>query len=344
MYWYYKYPLFLLFALVVLGTGALVWKALPEKVVDKVKTPFESDVEHDSDGAADGKVNGAEDGGAKVPPIPSPSGDTTVSTGGSKPPSAAPTVDVQMLLAGARRQLGADNLIAARALASKAMKGVALEFDRQWYECAELITQVNTRLMNSSVPAPEKISYTIREGDALVRIAYRNRTTVGALQRLNDSLAKDDSRIYPGRILFYIKADWKIRVVKSRFLLILQNGDEFYKLYHIAIGRENRTPEGTFEIISKVLHPEWTHPTGRVIPYGDPENVLGTHWMALKPVGATPKHLIGYGIHGTKDPDSIGTRASLGCVRMLNDKIAELYEYIPTPAARQPGVTVTIEE
>ena len=34
------------------------------------------------------------------------------------------------------------------------------------------------------------------------------------------------------------------------------------------------------------------------------------------------------GIHGTNEPESIGTRASMGCVRLHNDKVLELKKYV----------------
>ncbi|MDD6850571.1 MAG: L,D-transpeptidase [Veillonellaceae bacterium] len=36
----------------------------------------------------------------------------------------------------------------------------------------------------------------------------------------------------------------------------------------------------------------------------------------------------GIGIHGTHDPNSIGTNASEGCIRMYNQDVAELKEII----------------
>ena len=35
-----------------------------------------------------------------------------------------------------------------------------------------------------------------------------------------------------------------------------------------------------------------------------------------------------YGIHGTNNPDSIGTAASSGCIRMRNSDVEELYSLV----------------
>lgn len=50
-----------------------------------------------------------------------------------------------------------------------------------------------------------------------------------------------------------------------------------------------------------------------------PGGVFGSRWMEFKPQ---------YGIHGTNNPASIGTRASLGCVRMHNRDVEELYSKV----------------
>jgi hypothetical protein len=43
-----------------------------------------------------------------------------------------------------------------------------------------------------------------------------------------------------------------------------------------------------------------------------------------------------YGIHGTNEPDSIGKDESLGCIRMAQDDLEELYDLVPL------GTPVTI--
>jgi lipoprotein-anchoring transpeptidase ErfK/SrfK len=247
-------------------------------------------------------------------------------------------------LTAATRQYEEQNLVSARALATRAMleEGVA-EFDRDWFQAVELISRINTIIMNSEAPAPEKKAYTIRDGDALTRIAYRHNTTVGALQRLNESLSEANATIYPGRVLYYIEGDWHIRVSRSRFVLLLYSGDEIYKMYRVGIGRQNRTPLGIFRIDSKVIHPDW-NPPGKNIPYGDPENVLGTHWLGLEPVEGTEPTLRGYGIHGTWEPETVGTAASAGCVRMRNEDVNELFDFIPLPPEEGGGTRVVIED
>jgi lipoprotein-anchoring transpeptidase ErfK/SrfK len=94
------------------------------------------------------------------------------------------------------------------------------------------------------------------------------------------------------------------------------------------VGRQGRTPSGTFKIAGKTLEPEWYY-NGKTIPYGDKRNVLGTRWMALKPIKGTDPNLRGYGIHGTWMPETVGTQCSNGCIRMRNKEVEELFSILP---------------
>ena len=58
---------------------------------------------------------------------------------------------------------------------------------------------------------------------------------------------------------------------------------------------------------------------------GVPNNPLGTRWIGISYKGGWK-----YGIHGNSNPRSIGTYASMGCVRMFNSDVEKLYEKVKT--------------
>jgi len=209
-------------------------------------------------------------------------------------------------------------------------------FSNAWTEAVDILNQVNTKLLNSDAPAPEKELYEIKSGDTLVEIARRYRTTVEALQRGN-RLNPDSAKIFPGMILHIYRGDWRIVVDKEHFKLLLYDKDRIFKVYDVAVGRQDRTPAGTFKIVNRLREPAWT-PPGRIIPYGHPENVLGTRWMGIAATGETDSALKGYGIHGTWEPQTVGTQASEGCIRMRNEDVEELFDIVP------PGTPVTIKD
>jgi lipoprotein-anchoring transpeptidase ErfK/SrfK len=57
---------------------------------------------------------------------------------------------------------------------------------------------------------------------------------------------------------------------------------------------------------------------------GGPGNPLGARALYLHQNGRDTL----YRIHGTNQPDSIGKSVSSGCIRMLNEHIAELYDQV----------------
>jgi lipoprotein-anchoring transpeptidase ErfK/SrfK len=123
------------------------------------------------------------------------------------------------------------------------------------------------------------------------------------------------------------KGTFKIAVDKSDNVLTVFMNDAFFKRYSVGTGAYNKTPVGRFTVTDKIAQPPWWRPDGKQIPFGDPENLLGTRWMAIR--SPDDPFLTGYGIHGTWEPDTIGKQASAGCVRMLNSDVEELFTLIP---------------
>ena len=251
-------------------------------------------------------------------------------------PRSPVSVGVTQLLNAADGQMLADSPRRPRTGPPRLSSPSVVEFDQTWWRAATIINQANTIFMNSAAPCPEKQAYVIRSGDSLSRIGTQFHSSVGAIQRLNE-LSRTNPIIHPGNSLQLLTGNWAIRVSKSQFALLLYFNNDLFRVFRVGIGRQDRTPVGTFVITSKIVHPAWT-PPGKNIPYGDPENILGSHWMGLTPTGSTNQALRGYGIHGTWEPDSIGTAASAGCVRMRNEEVEELYDFIPMPLTNAPQV------
>jgi lipoprotein-anchoring transpeptidase ErfK/SrfK len=70
---------------------------------------------------------------------------------------------------------------------------------------------------------------------------------------------------------------------------------------------DRRTPEGEFEIISVEDSSGWER---------DGERVYGPFFLRI---GCPPWE--GIGIHGTNEPETVGTKATLGCIRMRNEDL-----------------------
>jgi len=107
----------------------------------------------------------------------------------------------------------------------------------------------------------------------------------------------------------------KILINLAQRRLSLYNKEQVQKSYPVAIGKPaTPTPVGTYTVVHKIVNPHL--------------RVLGTRWLGLDNPG--------YGIHGNNNPASIGTMASLGCVRMYNRDVEEIFPQVPV------GTTVEI--
>ena len=115
-------------------------------------------------------------------------------------------------------------------------------------------------------------------------------------------------------------------------LLMYRHGDEVVRAWECGIGKPgHETPIGEYKIGIKQKKP--AHTT-KGLPYGHPENPLGSRWLALELDGRNTS----YGIHGTSDPDGVGGEVSLGCIRMRNRDVDQLFEILPV------GSTVILQE
>jgi hypothetical protein len=115
----------------------------------------------------------------------------------------------------------------------------------------------------------------------------------------------------------------------ARHLLYLF-GDEVAAVWEVAIGApESETPEGEYRVGDMREDPPWFRPSEGMIPYGDPRNELGTHWIGWDRLDGQRSH---YGFHGTWEPERIGEAVSDGCIRMRNEDVETLYRVLPRGA------------
>lgn len=166
--------------------------------------------------------------------------------------------------------------------------------------------------------------YTLQAGDTYGKIAHREGISLEWLRRANK-----DQKLFEGRTIKVPTVQDTLRIHKTKKILEWRRGDQWIKEYPVAVGkRESETPPGTFQIKTKVKDPVW-YWLKLQVPAGSPKNLLGTRWLGLNKKG--------YGIHGTRDPKSIRSAASHGCIRMHNHDIEELFDWISL------GTKVTIQ-
>jgi lipoprotein-anchoring transpeptidase ErfK/SrfK len=121
---------------------------------------------------------------------------------------------------------------------------------------------------------------------------------------------------------------------EHRFLYYILGSDQAIR-YGVGVGREGFAWSGEAYIGMKRRWPRWLPPEEMVqrdvhaaawangMP-GGPENPLGARALYLHANGQDTL----YRIHGTNDPTSIGKAMSSGCVRMLNEDVADLFDRV----------------
>jgi lipoprotein-anchoring transpeptidase ErfK/SrfK len=117
-----------------------------------------------------------------------------------------------------------------------------------------------------------------------------------------------------------------ISTAERRLYYVLGDGTAIR--YGIGVGRPGFTWSGVRHVTMKREWPDWTPPSQMLrrrpdLPRhmkGGIENPLGARAMYL---GDTL-----YRIHGSNEPDTIGTAVSSGCFRLTNDDVIDLYERV----------------
>jgi len=137
-----------------------------------------------------------------------------------------------------------------------------------------------------------------------------------------------------GGIFYYFK---KVEEIQNSSFVLINKADMTLSLFDyrgkliqksgIATGKVSgnkknkgdlKTPEGVFRIVEIQDASNWSHDF-KDDTLGDIKGAYGPYFIRLDVPGQK-----GIGIHGTHDSNSIGTRASEGCIRMHNDDVRKL--------------------
>jgi lipoprotein-anchoring transpeptidase ErfK/SrfK len=114
----------------------------------------------------------------------------------------------------------------------------------------------------------------------------------------------------------------------TRYLYLVQGNNRAIR-YGIGVGRDGFRWSGVHRISRKAEWPDWTPPPEMIErqPYlprfmaGGPGNPMGARALYI---GSTV-----YRLHGTNQPQTIGSAVSSGCFRLVNPDIIDLYERVP---------------
>lgn len=145
------------------------------------------------------------------------------------------------------------------------------------------------------------------------------------------------------------KADdlqYYVFVKKSAFTVYLMDEkNNVIKTYDCTLGKnpgqkekrgDMKTPTGTFYVDEIDDARSWTHDFGD--GKGEIKGAYGPWFISLNTDAQSRGTWGGIGIHGTHKPDAMGTRDSEGCIRLRNENVVDLKQYV------RVGTKVIIEE
>jgi lipoprotein-anchoring transpeptidase ErfK/SrfK len=262
------------------------------------------------------------------------------SANGTPPPNLAapkpgPIVTGNGPLADGRARLSAGQFLEARSALTDALQSGKLS-DSDVPGAKALLSEINqTVIFSPRVISgdPFVLAYSVRQGDSLAKIAAANGTTWELLSRINHL---DPRRLRYGTTIKVIRGPFFAVVTKKTFTMDIylgglpdQKGSTYVESFVVGLGKDDSTPTGLWAIAAhaKLRHPTYYPPEGgSPIDADDPKNPLGGYWIGLTGVEGQAAGQSSYGIHGTIEPDSIGKQASMGCIRLRNDDIAQVFD------------------
>ena len=277
------------------------------------------------------------DGGIDAPPPVLKQAETlTAPTDNALLPVSAPPPVGYM--AEGQRLIDTGDLLAARRVLNDALQTNALppaeaeEVKGKLRDLNRVIVFTPTKRFGDD---PHQGEHIVERGDMLGKIAGPLDVPYGLLERVNAVTA---NRIRVGQSLKTIQGPIHAVVDKSDFTVDLylaalpgRPGSTYLTTYPVGLGSDSSTPTGLWEVTrgGKLVNPEWTNPrTNEVFSRDDPENPLGERWIGLTGIAGEALGQPSYGIHGTIQPETIGTNASMGCVRLVAEDVAEVYDML----------------
>lgn len=173
-------------------------------------------------------------------------------------------------------------------------------------------------------------TYTVRSGDLLDIIGRRLKVPYDVLMQINN--IPRPQALQAGKALKVIKGPFHVKVCRTTFTMDLYLQDTYVRSFKVGLGRPGyETPTGRWRVQDggKLIQPTWTDPdSGRVYKANDPDYPLGTRWIALEGIEGAAVGRTGFAIHGTKEPEQIGTAGSRGCIRMYNGDVVLMYNLL----------------
>ena len=146
-------------------------------------------------------------------------------------------------------------------------------------EAKDLLGQVNTDLLFTDAPAPDKQEYIVKSGDVLAKIAHKTKTTPELIMRINN-LTNPMLRV--GQRLLISHPDFSVFIQRKAQAVILLNHGQFFKRYHVKVVKLSAKQAPRINTrVAEVM--AWRG--GKRVGSGTKEWVGSTRWIRLAQPG-----------------------------------------------------------
>ena len=146
-------------------------------------------------------------------------------------------------------------------------------------EAKDLLGQVNTELLFTDAPAPDKQEYIVKSGDVLAKIAHKTKTTPELIMRINN-LTNPMLRV--GQRLLISHPDFSVFIQRKAQAVILLNHGQFFKRYHVKVVKLSAKQAPRINTrVAEVM--AWRG--GKRVGSGTKEWVGSTRWIRLAQPG-----------------------------------------------------------
>jgi LysM repeat protein len=173
-------------------------------------------------------------------------------------------------------------------------------------------------------------TYEVQRGDQLRRTGTRFKVPYEIVMQIN-KIARPEA-LQAGETIKIINGPFHVRVYRSTFTMDLYLQNTFVRSFPVGLGKPTmETPTGLWSVKSdgKLISPTWTDPiSGKTYEPQDADYPLGSRWIGLEGLKGEALGRTGFAIHGTRNPEEIGTAGSQGCIRLLNGDAILVYNLL----------------
>src|SRR6188472_3781790 len=142
-------------------------------------------------------------------------------------------------------------------------------------EARDILGEVNTTILLSRRPSPEKTEYIVKPGDVLAKIARKLQTTPEMILRMNNM---SGTMLRIGDHLLISHPDFSMVIQRKANAVVLLNHGAFFKQYHV---REAKLPGKQPAKISAKVAETMAWKGGKRVGIGSKEYLGSTRWIRL---------------------------------------------------------------